>query len=149
MARLSLLEIERQKWFVDKNTGYVRSHLGRRNRLVWEAMNGPIPPGFVVHHINRDRADDRIENLELMRNGDHAHHHRRPKLKVCSVCGGPVSSGKRYTRCWDCFKKAVARTCSVLPCGRRSHALGLCDSHYRRQHRRRPLVGDYGTVILQ
>lgn len=36
------------------------------HRLVWEAFNGPIPPGMQVNHINEDKADNRLENLNLM-----------------------------------------------------------------------------------
>jgi hypothetical protein len=36
------------------------------HRLVWEWHNGPIPPGLEVDHINDDREDNRIENLQLL-----------------------------------------------------------------------------------
>lgn len=38
----------------------------RLNRLVWEAFNGPIPEGMEVNHINEDKTDNRLENLNLM-----------------------------------------------------------------------------------
>lgn len=36
------------------------------HRLVWEAFNGPIPEGLEINHKNRNRADNRLENLELL-----------------------------------------------------------------------------------
>ena len=36
------------------------------HRLVWEAFNGPIPEGMLVNHINEDKTDNRLENLNLM-----------------------------------------------------------------------------------
>jgi len=49
----------------------------RRAHLVWEEANGPIPSGHLIHHINRDTADDRLENLMAMSNGEHTQFHRR------------------------------------------------------------------------
>jgi hypothetical protein len=37
-----------------------------RSRIVWYAVNGPIPPGMQINHKNHVRHDDRIENLELV-----------------------------------------------------------------------------------
>lgn len=36
------------------------------HRLVWEAFNGPIPEGYFINHINETKADNRLENLNLM-----------------------------------------------------------------------------------
>jgi hypothetical protein len=36
------------------------------HRVVWEIVNGPIPDGFTVDHINNDKQDNRIENLQLL-----------------------------------------------------------------------------------
>ena len=50
-------------------SGYMMEH-----RAVWIDNNGPIPDGAVVHHINGNPSDNRIENLELYEsNGQHRH----------------------------------------------------------------------------
>ena len=36
------------------------------HRLVYEAFNGPIPEGMQVNHINEDKTDNQLENLNLM-----------------------------------------------------------------------------------
>ena len=47
----------------------------REHRLVWEEANGPIPSGYLVHHRNEDRSDNRLENLQLMTRAEHNQHH--------------------------------------------------------------------------
>lgn len=38
----------------------------RVHRLVYEAFNGQIPEGMQINHINEDKTDNRLENLNLM-----------------------------------------------------------------------------------
>lgn len=38
----------------------------RLHRLVWETFNGAIPEGYEVNHINEDKTDNRLVNLNLM-----------------------------------------------------------------------------------
>ena len=53
--------------------GYVMKH-----HLVMERyIGGDIPTGYVVHHKNGKRNDNRIENLELMTLGEHTSHHMK------------------------------------------------------------------------
>lgn len=35
-------------------------------RIVWESFNGKIPEGMQVNHINEDKHDNRLDNLNLM-----------------------------------------------------------------------------------
>ncbi len=41
------------------------------HRVVWEKANGAIPKGWVVHHLNGTKNDNRIENLVAMPRKDH------------------------------------------------------------------------------
>ena len=38
------------------------------HRLVWELVNGAIPDGMFIDHINHDGLDNRIDNLRLVTN---------------------------------------------------------------------------------
>lgn len=38
----------------------------RAHRLIWMAAHGVIPDGLMVDHINRDKQDNRLENLRLV-----------------------------------------------------------------------------------
>lgn len=52
------------------NKGYVHLRVGNSwfyaHRLIWEHVNGSIPAGMSIDHINGDRADNRISNLRLV-----------------------------------------------------------------------------------
>lgn len=43
---------------------------------VWQAAHGPVKPGYVIHHVNRNHDDNRIENLLMMTAEDHTVMHR-------------------------------------------------------------------------
>ena len=47
--------------------GYVSIDVkGKRvleHRWIWEQANGPIPRGWIIHHINGNQKDNRLENL--------------------------------------------------------------------------------------
>ncbi|CAH3186029.1 unnamed protein product, partial [Porites evermanni] len=45
----------------DKNSKTYRVH-----RFVWECLNGVIPDGKVIAHINEDREDNRLYNLQIV-----------------------------------------------------------------------------------
>lgn len=38
----------------------------RLHRVIWEAVNGSIPEGLQVNHIDENKSNNRIENLNLM-----------------------------------------------------------------------------------
>lgn len=43
----------------------------RLHRLIWIYHNGDIPNGYVIHHKNMRKNDNRIENLEMLFFKDH------------------------------------------------------------------------------
>ena len=70
--------------------GYVYTRTGRvggqsaytaDHRLVWEAENGPIPDGYIIHHRNGVKDDNRLENLEAMPRSEHHKHDREAELR--------------------------------------------------------------------
>lgn len=48
-----------------------------RARVVWADAHGPIARGLFIHHINEDKTDDRLENLQALTNSDHMALHGR------------------------------------------------------------------------
>lgn len=79
-------------WVGDSSARPVKTHVARDNyvrfspckdgkyakvavhRAMWEAFNGPIPEGMEVNHKNLDRADNRLDNLELLTHRENIQH---------------------------------------------------------------------------
>jgi len=61
--------------FTLRNHGYYsRTDNSRElmHRYVWEYFNGKIPEGHDVHHLDRNRSNNDIKNLEVMRKDEHS-----------------------------------------------------------------------------
>lgn len=69
----------------------IRNTKAYEHRLVAELAFGEIPPLHHVHHINRNRSDNRVANLEIVLNRAHQQIHLPPTGYVvnCPVCGRP------------------------------------------------------------
>ncbi len=84
--------------------GYQLEH-----RLVYEiAHNVKLPRNVSVHHINHNRSDNRIENLEILSQSEHARKHaieegKRAWSRRCIDCGAEICTGS--TRCIECSNK--------------------------------------------
>lgn len=84
--------------FGKHSNGYLRATTlaGRaaglyEHRVVWEAAHGPIPPGFHVHHIDENPANNDIGNLRLVSAAEHRRLHSNyledGQTKRCGCCG--------------------------------------------------------------
>lgn len=87
---------------VNHNRGYCKVHADTRHVLyhviVWVLVNGDIPDGLCIDHINGDKIDNRIENLRLVSNRKNLQNqkeHRKGKLVGASL--------DRKTGKWRCF----------------------------------------------
>lgn len=52
------------------------------SRYLWEQAHGEIPEGYIIHHINRDPLDDRLENYEMLTKSEHIERHRAEYLEI-------------------------------------------------------------------
>ena len=69
------------KFTMDEKTGYyLNSSIRKRmHRYVWEYYNGEIPEGYQIHHIDKDKSNNDISNLELIPFSEHARLHNKEK----------------------------------------------------------------------
>lgn len=110
--------------------------------LVENAIGRVLDYGEIVHHKNEDKADNRLDNLEITTHPEHARHHamQRPRLGetlvslTCETCGGDFEREQRNAKKYDhvycslgCAARAprsyarivdgVIRMVSAAPCG--------------------------------
>ena len=63
--------IKVSKWYKGsaEGGGYIAEHL-----IAWEKYhNEELPQGYVIHHLNGIKDDNRPENLVAMKAGEHRH----------------------------------------------------------------------------
>src|SRR3990167_11195765 len=62
-------------------TGRIGSkHVFKHTIVICEALNlTELPKGFIIHHIDRNRTNNALNNLALMTNGAHARLHQRDR----------------------------------------------------------------------
>lgn len=95
------------------------------HRKVWFEHNGEIPKGFVIHHKNGNKLDNRIENLEMCSRSEHMKEHYKEGLGVlngeaamceltCVICGTKFIRKQSMNAYNDKHKnsKHALRTCS-------------------------------------
>lgn len=65
------------------------------HRIIWECVNGEIPKGYDVHHIDGNKENNSIYNLELKEKGEHIREHKigkqrseETKKKISKNCKG-------------------------------------------------------------
>lgn len=54
----------------------------RLHRTVWEYHYGEIPSGYHIHHADKDKANNAIENLELVCGSDHLRRHMQAPERI-------------------------------------------------------------------
>lgn len=63
-----------------RKEGYHHKYL---HKLIWEEHYGkPVPKGYVIHHLNHNNQDNRIQNLQCVYEPLHLKHHNRINLPV-------------------------------------------------------------------
>lgn len=82
-------------------------HLDEHRHLMQEKLGRKLERFELVHHINGNKRDNRLENLELVTPKQHALEHgqwKHPTHKPCAICGAWFVPSPT--------KRAIKRTCS-------------------------------------
>ena len=116
-------------------SGYVYEHIE-----VVEKYYGPIAEDEVVHHLDDNRANNRHENLLVLRRGEHKKLHDWLSAAGCESAGGIAANSV----------KAEIAYCAV--CGRTlqdKQVMACCQEHYALQNRkvRRPTAAELKDAI--
>lgn len=98
---------------IDRHRYVMEHHLGRR-----------LSSDEIVHHINGDPTDDRIENLELTTRSEHAKMHVTDELvsRIKKLDSTRFSPGK--TACVKLDAQQVKEIRALLSCGFKQKTVG-------------------------
>ena len=96
------------------------------HRIIWELVNGPIPAGREINHLNGIKTDNRICNLEAVTHAENMMHAyvtglmklppRRPRSMSCAMHGAVPMRIRRDGSRWEC------RECKRIDMARRRAA---------------------------
>jgi len=113
-------------WYKRTESGHYRGYHGKYiHQVVWEHFNGEIPKGYVIHHIDGDKSNNEISNLQIMTQHEHMELHREnivSEKNICDYCGKEFVSKPNF--------KGVCRFCSE-ECGikfqhEKNHEIRIC-----------------------
>lgn len=112
-----------------KNYGlrYFRRKGTYLHRVVWERANGPVPDGMQLHHRNGDRADNRLENLEVLTTKAHGAEHRDYPEGFLQRRKNVRLAAKEGRACRHCGTAIEPRVC-----GNAEFCTNACKSAWRR-----------------
>ena len=72
---------KKYKDHIERSKGYIRVRFKGKittlHRAIWELAHGPIPEGYFIHHIDKDKTNNSIENLECVSRKEHGVKHRK------------------------------------------------------------------------
>jgi hypothetical protein len=126
LKRLPFLDFEGKR-YTPNFAGYYRSTEREHNiflhRVIWEKHYGQIPVGYDIHHLNGDKADNRIENLQCLLSAEHTRLHRPGKeYQFKPGCLSHNARAVRRTDTFEVYSSARQAACSV---GRSSSAIQI------------------------
>jgi hypothetical protein len=78
------------------------------HHFVWESVNGAIPEGYEIHHIDGDKHNNDIENLKLLTRAEHQKIHspyfgilNGIWVRICKYCR-TIDKPAKSSTCDEC-----------------------------------------------
>lgn len=103
------LYFDGKRFTKDEKSGYYLNSTMRirMHRYVWEYYNGKIPEGFEIHHIDRDKSNNEISNLEMLSKAEHKAEHvsNSRKLGLLNVESGHLDEIRILASKWHQSEK--------------------------------------------
>ena len=92
------------------------------HRIIWKIINGKIPQGFVVDHIDGNSLNNNISNLRIISRAENRRNSKKPKGNTSGVVGVGLHTNKKnnsywYAKCYGLDGKVITKTLSVLKYG--------------------------------
>lgn len=88
LGKYGMSIIWRGRLWSKRKDGYYDGMGGLLHRCIYEAHFGPIPRGVEIHHRDKDKSNNTLENFEALLRADHRKQHaRREHELVCIICG--------------------------------------------------------------
>ncbi|MBR4641578.1 MAG: HNH endonuclease [Selenomonadaceae bacterium] len=95
------------------------------HRVVWSYYFGEIPDGCEIHHIDKNPANNNIENLQCLSKTEHRRLHKANQTSVvCEVCGKSFFTRKNFQgkccsqKCYDKKRRTQPISCVCAICGK-------------------------------
>lgn len=87
----------------------------RLHRLIWEDhYQAKIPENYIIHHINGDKTDNRIQNLQCVKEKNHLSYHNKGEKNPFYGKGFPKILGKKSR---EKMSKSLKKYCLFKPVG--------------------------------
>ena len=90
--------------------------IDQHRRIMQELVGRPLLRWELVHHINGDKRDNRLENLQIVSPKEHSkiHNQKYPLTKICELCGSefmphPTKRKRAKTCSQDCRMLLTSR----------------------------------------
>lgn len=135
------VEFNGERYYRD-NDGYYKSSRSRGRHLlhrdIWEAANGPIPPGHEIHHRDHDRGNNDPANLTAVTRAHHLQAHGGARGYYA------WSAEERSARSKVLWTQRQPRTVTCLACGVEFQSVGMRATFCTKPCRRRYYMRERG-----